>query len=349
MSLAGSPAPLASVRLNRIGRGRRRLRWSSGLIVLLALMVAGGYGWYRLELQPAALDGADQRFEVKAGQRAPDIATNLKAAGLIRDRNAFITYINFHGLRAHIEAGVYALSPTESTVTIANILAKGKIDAHSLVVPEGSRITDIEQLAAAQGITKADFEAALAAPHTQAFLSGKPANVSLEGYLFPDSYRLTANETAATLVDQMLATFGQKVGPEYAQAFTAEGLTLHQGLTLASIVEKEVNNAQDRPIVAQIFLKRLGQNTTLGSDVTARYAADLLGVAFSTNVDSPYNTRRFPGLPPGPICSPGLAALDAVAHPANTDYSYFLTGKDGKTYYAHTYAEHQANIAKYLN
>jgi len=101
-------------------------------------------------------------------------------------------------------------------------------------------------------------------------------------------------------------------------------------------------------VVAQIFLKRLKLGQALGSDVTTHYAADLLGVPFNTDLNSPYNTRRVVGLPPGPICSPGLSAMDAVAHPAGTDYLFFLSGKDGKTYFAKTYAEHQLNIKKHL-
>jgi UPF0755 protein len=114
------------------------------------------------------------------------------------------------------------------------------------------------------------------------------------------------------------------------------------------MVEREVNIATDRPIVAQVFLTRLRLGQMLGSDVTTHYAADLLGVPFNINIDSRYNTRRYTGLPPGPICSPGLGSMDAVAHPAATDYLYFLSGKDGKTYFAKTYAEHQANIVKHL-
>jgi len=215
-------------------------------------------------------------------------------------------------------------------------------------VPEGYRLTQIEVAAASLGISTADFKAALAAPHAQSFLSDKPDDVDLEGYLFPDSYQIEPGTTANALVNMMLDNFGRRVGPDYVQAYAAEGLTLHQGLTLASIVEREVSNPADRPIVAQIFLKRYKAGQLLGSDVTAQYAASLLGVPFNINLDSHYNTRRYPGLPPGPICNPGLGSMDAVAHPAATDYAYFLTGKDGKTYFAKTYAEHQQNIAKHL-
>jgi UPF0755 protein len=317
-------------------------------IAAIGLLLIGSYSSYRLGLRPAASSGAAQIFEVKSGDRVPEIADHLHAAGLIRGRNSFISYLNFHDLRSKIKAGTYSLTPTLSGPQVADILARGKTLSDRLVIPEGSRLTQIEALAASHGIPQADFQAALRAPHTQAFLAGKPADVDLEGYLWPDSYSIAPDTTASMLVNTMLDTFGKRVSAEYVQAFAAEGLTLHQGLTLASIVESEVNIPADRPIVAQIFLKRFKTGMPLGSDVTTHYAAELLGVPFNTNIDSHYNTRRYPGLPPGPICSPGLGALDAVAHPANTDYLYFLTGKDGKTYYAKTYAQHQANIDRHL-
>jgi UPF0755 protein len=319
-------------------------------IVLISLLIlaAGSYFAYRISLRPVASTGDAQTFTVSSGQNAQTIATNLKKANLVRSRDAFITYVNFHGLRPKLKTGTYSLKPSYSTPEIAQIIGGGKTLTKRLVIPEGYTLKQIEAAAAKQGITRADFVAALNAPHAQSFLSAKPANVSLEGYLYPDSYEISPTTTAAQLVDIMLNTFGSRVPATYTQAFAAQGLTLHQGLTLASIVEREVNIVADRPVVAQIFLKRFKAGQSLGSDVTTIYASDLAGVPFNLDINSPYNTRKFTGLPPGPICSPGLSALDAVARPATTDYTYFLSGKDGKTYYAKTYAEHQRNIVNYL-
>lgn len=334
----------------QLSRPHRRLR----LVALaLALVVAAGlsfaYIGYRLGLRAVSSNETAQLFTVSTGQNAPAIATALQEAGLIRDRNAFVTYINFHGLRPKLKTGTYRLSPSLSANAIADMIAGGQTYALRLVVPEGYTLNQIRTAATQVGVTAADFDSALKSPHTQSFLQGKPATVGLEGYLFPDSYTVGAGTTATQLVDTMLTTFGERVGQEYVTAFAAQGLSLHQGLTIASVVEREVNIAADRPVVAQIFLKRYKTGQPLGSDVTAEYAAKLLGVPFSVDVNSPYNTRRFGGLPPGPICSPGLSALDAVAKPAATDFLYFLSGKDGKTHFAKTYAEHQQNIVKYLN
>lgn len=332
---------------------RRPRRFTPRHLYLLAacgfaVVAAVVYVEYRLGLQPVAAAGAARQFTVKSGENAPRIADHLAEAGLIRSRNAFITYVNFHGLRARLKLGNYQLSPTASAADIADTLAGGHTVTERLLVPEGYRLTQIAKALKDVGVSDSAFQAALAAPHSQSFLAGKPAGVSLEGYLFPDSYHIDPSIDAKVLVDAMLDNFGTRVGSDYTQAFAAQGLTLHQGLTLASIVEREVNIPADRPIVAQIFLKRFKSGQTLGSDVTTIYAAELLGKPFDINLDSPYNTRRFPGLPPGPICSPGLSALDAVAHPATTDYLYFLSGKDGKTYFAKTYPQHQQNIDKYL-
>jgi UPF0755 protein len=330
-------------------RRASRNRWlPAAFLIVIAVISVVLYMGYQNGLQPVATFGAAKDFVIKPGERVPDIASALSTADLIRSRNAFITFVNLHGLRARIDAGTYSLSPMQSGQEIADILATGQTLTDRIVVPEGYRVAQIEQLAADHGISIASFQAALDSPHSQPFLQSKPVSVSLEGYLFPDSYEISPQTTAADLVNTMLNTFGERVGPDYVTAFAAEGLTLHQGLTIASIVESEVSNPTDRPIVAQIFISRLKMGMSLGSDVTAQYAADLAGVPFSTTINSPYNTLLKPGLPPGPICNPGLNALDAVAHPAQTSYLYFLTGKDGKTYYATTYAQHEQNIAEHL-
>jgi UPF0755 protein len=328
----------------------KRQRKYTGFYVVGAVILIGViYVSYRMGLRPADPTGPSKTFVVGSGQDAQAIASNLKSQGLIRDRNAFITFVNIHGLRPELKAGDYLVSPADSAEEIADEIADGRTLSKNLLIPEGYRLTQIETTAAALGINKAAFEAALAGPHGQSFLSTKPADVSLEGYLFPDSYQIAPTTTATELVNDMLDDFGRRVGQNYVKAFAAEGLTLHQGLTIASIVESEISNTADRPIVAQIFLTRLKLGMPLGSDQTAQYASDLLGVPFSTTINSSYNTLIVKGLPPGPICSPGLNSLDAVAHPANTGYLYFLTGKDGKTYYATTYAQHEENIAKYLD
>jgi UPF0755 protein len=330
-------------------RRSNRQRLALGGIAAVIVILVGLYINYRINLGAPSNSKFADVVTIAAGERVPQIADELLSKDLIRDRNAFITYVTFHGLRTKIAAGTYSIARDLTAPELADILVEGKTLSNRMVVPEGYTISQIEKLASSYNISTTSFQAALAKSYSYSFLQSKPANVSLEGYLFPDSYEVDPSTTAASLVNEMLSNFGNKVGPDYVQAFAAEGLSLHQGLTIASIVESEVSNPTDRPIVAQVFLSRLKLGMSLGSDVTAEYASNLLGVPFSTSVNSPYNTLIHPGLPPGPICNPGLDSLDAVAHPANTSYLYFLTGKDGKTYFATTYAQHEENIAKYLN
>jgi UPF0755 protein len=317
-------------------------------VLVVTLLGALAVGYFS-ELRPVTAGAPVQTFTIAAGEGSVEMAAALKDAGLIRSRLVFTVYVNLTGLRSKLQAGTYSLSSSSSTPDIAKAIAGGQVSSKKITVPEGYTITQIAKLVSDYGIDSADFAAAVKTTHGQGFLSGRPSGVNLEGYLFPDSYEVTPDTTAADLVDTMLDNFGRRVATTYGSAFAADGLTLHQGITLASIVEKEVSNPTDRPIVAQIFIKRLTEGISLGSDVTVQYAADLLGRPFNINLDSPYNTRLHTGLPPGPICNPGTDALDAVAHPANTDYLYFLAGKDGKTHFAKTYAEHQRNIQLYLN
>jgi UPF0755 protein len=231
-------------------------------------------------------------------------------------------------------------------------ISRGIVVNKAFLVKEGETLKQLEVSANEQWLRGGDLPAALAEPYSNQFLSGRPAGASLEGYLFPDTYQIAPSTTPQQLVQAMLDNFGRKVSPELVGGFQKQGLTLHQGLTLASIVESEVAHEADRPLVAQVFLKRLRQGMKLESDVTANYGATQLGItSFSDikSINSPYNTYLHTGLPPGPICNPGLSAMSAVANPAATDYLYFVADKAGNTYFAKTYTEHQANVAKYLN
>ncbi len=327
------------------------MRWNKpiviGGVIFLALWL-GWNVWYHYALAP--LDAANtttQTITVASGEGVNEIADQLQQKQIIKSGLAFEVYATLHGYRSHLETGVYEVSPSQEVRTIAKKIATGDVVQHRLTIPEGATIAQITDLAAKQGISAADFKAALKDSYNYSFLAAKPATVDLEGYLFPDTYTFSPTITAHALIDQMLANFNQKV-PGYSAAFAAHGLTLHQGLTLASVIEKEVSRTQDRPIVAQIFYSRLKAGQALQSDVTVDYAAKLLGKPFDISLNSPYNTYKNTGLPIGPICNPGVAAIEAAANPASTDYSYFLAGKDGTTHFAHTFAEHQQNIQKYL-
>lgn len=315
---------------------------------LAAACLIGVFGWFAYNLRPVNSAATESvNFTLPQGQKVTVIADRLEDQGLIRSSSAFLAYITLRGARSQLQAGSYTLSPSLSVKDITAIISQGRIKTNLLVVPEGTSVSQIIELAAEKGIKPEDMRAALGARHDHEFLAAKPKNTGLEGYLFPDSYNVDDKTTAADLVASMLDNFESKVPGKFTTALKKQGLSLHEGLTLASIVEKEVNTAADRPLVAQVFLKRLGMGMKLETDPTVDYAAKQLGVPFNLSLDSPYNTYRFEGLPPGPISNPGLSSLEAVINPAKTDYLYFVTGKDQVTRFAADFSGHQRNIARH--
>lgn len=333
-------------------RTKRRL-WIWGSVGVVVLVIAAVYGWYRWNLRPVNLNATTPiAVNIEHGERVSAIAGQLESAKIIRSRWAFEAYLTLNGLRRKVEAGYYVLIPADPASTNARIITRGIVVNKAFLVPEGATIKQIEATASETWLRGTSLPAAMSDSYPNGFLAARPVGASLEGYLFPDTYEIAPSTTPHQLVAEMLDNFGRKVTPADSAGFAAEGLTLNQGLTLASMVEKEVSNPTDRPIVAQIFLKRLSIGMKLESNVTSIYALALdpsLGsTAALANVNSPYNTYKTVGLPPGPICNPSLESIDAVLHPASTSYLYFLTDKDGVAHYATTAAGHEANVAKYL-
>lgn len=320
---------------------------------VVVVMIAAVAIWYMMALKPVRSDSGatGTTFVYAKGTSLPELAAELESRKLIRSSTAFIWYVVLHGLRGGLQAGSYSLSPSDSTGEIVEAFHQGRVASDRLVVPEGATMAEIEELAIEQGISKADFDAALKASHTDPVLASRPAGyTSLEGYLFPDTYDLVKPVNAADVVQKMLDNSSKKIAAtDSVPALAAQGLTLHQGLTLASIVEKEVSNPDDRKKVAQVFINRLKIRMPLQSDVTVIYAANLLNKGFDLQIDSLYNTYKYSGLPPGPMNNPSIESLQAVAHPAPNDYLYFVADKAGRTYYAKTLAEHDRNVAQYMN
>lgn len=320
--------------------------------------------------QPAGTDDTPVLFVIQPGETAADVARRLEEAGLVSDAELFRRYLQYEGLDAGIEAGTFTLRQTMTIPEIARALQSGQRPEQTLTVREGLRIEEVAAEVAAQtGIPETDFLNLVTtgwrgtdlAEFT--FLASLPPTATLEGFLFPETYRLPEEATAYDVVHRMLSTFDQRVTPEIRQAGAEQGLSLYELVTLASIVEREAVIPAERPIIASVFLNRLNAGWLLGADPTVQYALgydeqtgqwwrtlyfDQLGVESLADIDHPYNTYRYPGLPPGPICSPGLASIDAVAHPAETDYFYFIANcqaNDGSHLFAATEEEHYANYA----
>lgn len=306
------------------------------------------------------------RFIVTPGETANEIAQGLAQEDLLRNTDLFLNYLRYRGFDSGLEAGTYLLDPRATIPELAVALTQATAQEVELRFLEGWRL---EEMAAYLDTVKAaeiDADQFLELARRQmpldaashAFLADLPAQQSLEGYLFPDTYRVTLDAQAADLISQMLRNFDQRVTPSLRAAFANNGLTLHQAVTLASIVERETPLEGERPMVAGVFYNRLSLGMRLQADPTVQYAVgfDASGnswwksplTAADLEISSPYNTYRNEGLPPGPIANPGLASLEAVANPAVTNNLYFVADCDaaGSHLFSETYEAHLANVQR---
>ena len=316
---------------------------------------------------PMSSDETPVRFVIEPGQSVAEIAGNLKAHDLIADTELFRRYVQAKGLDAGLQAGTYELTQAMALPEIARVLTTGTTAEQQVTIPEGKRLEEVADIVAEQaGIASADFLALVQAGWSSTtlvqeydFLAQVPLTATLEGFLFPDTYRLPAGAAALDLVERMLQNFGTKVTPELRDGFAAQGLTLHEGITMASIVEREAVVPAERPVIAGVFYNRLRDGWPLSTDPTVQYALgyrpdeDSWWKAYLTFNDldtvSPYNTYRNLGLPPGPIASPGIDAIAAAAQPADTLFYFFMVDcakADGSHVFAANEAEHLVNYER---
>ncbi len=331
------------------------------LIVIAAWLAV--FSYQRLLAQPGP-NPAAQQFTIKSGQSVRQISRQLAAAGILRLPWLFQAYVWRHNLEKKLQAGQYQIPARASIRQLTEIFAQGKVVNKEVTIKiiEGWRLSQMADYLKNQGlVSAADFlplaKMASSGLETKLyqdfpFLADKPAGASLEGYLFPDTYRVYQDADGQDIIYKMLANFGQKVNKDLLAAIQQQKKSLYQVITLASIIEKEVRDPEDMKIVAGIFTKRLKRGQPLESCATLAYILGVNKRQYSladTKVPSPYNTYLHPGLPPGPICNPGLAAIKAAVWPQETEYNYFLTNPaDGQTIFSRTYQEHLRNKAKYL-
>ncbi len=311
--------------------------------------------------QPAGSDSTPIEFEIQQGESLNAIATRLLQLGLIGDTELFRRYLQYNQLDQGIEAGKFTLSKTMTIPQVAQALQQGRRDELLVTVPEGRRIEEVAQIVASQ-VEPIDAGELLALAQDTApwkaqfpFLSDVPMGGSLEGFLFPDTYRLPLETDARDLIERMLRNFDAKVALHMRADAQAAGHSLWDVVRLASIVEREAVVAEERPLIAGVYLNRLEQGWALDADPTVQYALgdsrepgnwwpnltleDYQGVAL------PYNTYLNPGLPPGPIASAGLSSIRAVIYPQPSDYYFFRAScnRDGTHQFARTLEEQFAN------
>jgi UPF0755 protein len=339
---------------------RKKLWLGIVLSVLAVILIAAGsiWAWYQHQLTP--VDSSDDKkvsIVIVPASSPATIAAQLKDEGVIRDVTAFMWYARLNGVRDTLKAGSYQLSPSESTPQIVDHLVKGSVGTFTITFFPGATLVDkvskpenrkdVTSVLENAGYSSEEIAAALSKTYDHPVFQDKPATADLEGYVFGETYQFNSGVSVDTILTRTFdELYRYVVQDNLVAAFKQQGLTLYEGITLASIIQRE-SGGDDKAQIAQVFYSRMAINMQLGSDVTYQYIADKTGIQRNTNIDSPYNTRRYVGLPPGPIAAPGLAALRAVAAPASGDYLYFLSGDDNQTYYGRTLDEHEANIANH--
>lgn len=320
-----------------------------GLVVLAAAAAAAAFLWYQQQLAPVE-QGSSQRIRIviEAGSTPNIIAKELKEKELIRNETAFLIYTQLAKVRDDLKAGTYNLKQSESLPEIVNHLVAGKQDEFSLTFLPGDTLANHRKRIINAGYSAEEVDAALAKKYDRPLFAGKPASADLEGYIYGETYNFLSSASVEDILNRTFDEFEKVIASnKLVTGFQKQGLSLYQGITLASIIQREVPTAGDQKEVAGVFYNRLKEGMTLGSDVTYQYIADKTGVPRDPGLDSPYNTRRYKGLTPGPIASPGQSALLATAAPAMNDYLFFLSGDDDKTYFGRTDAEHQRNIVQH--
>lgn len=333
-------------------RKKSRRLWWLLLIPLVIIVVAiassiAALAWYNDALKAKSNSATTVSIQVQSGATVDAVAKELEQKGVIKSGLALTLYMKLNSKSA-IKTGTYFFAPDQPVSEIVSWLNDGRVSTRKVTILPGQTLVQLKQSLIDSGFTADDVTKALAKTYNHPLLAEKPASANLEGYIFPETYFVTSGSTVDQLLVRAFDEFEKRIEAENLRpALAAHGFNLYQGITLASIVTKEVSNPTDQKQVAQVFELRLGKGMVLGSDVTYHYAASLLGVAPSPDINSPYNTHKYSGLPPGPIANFNMNALEAVANPATGSYLYFVAGDDGKTYYATTYEQHQQNIQKY--
>jgi UPF0755 protein len=350
---------------------RRWIWWVAGSVLFLMAVVAAGYLWYLTALTPvSSSDKTVQQVVVSEGASFSYVSGRLQERKLIRSSLALQIYAYLHHDAGNLKQGSCNLMPSESAKEILTKLTSGCHDFKVVTFYPGATIEKSKNLKDGEkdfsvrgslesaGFSDGDITKALSATYDSPLFADKPAGASLEGYVYGDTYYINTDSGPEEVLKEAFSEMEKAVEQDnLVTAYKAHGLNLYQGITLASIIQRELScdnlSSEKRTTcyenqqkVAQVFYSRLAQGMELGSDVTFIYAAGLTGETPTPTLDSPYNTRINKGLPPGPIASPSEYALKAVANPASTDYLYFIAGDEGggAMYFGRTEAEHEQNI-----
>jgi len=320
-----------------------------GALILAGIVFVSLQGWWVLVPAPAVQAGP-QVVEIPQHQGAFAVARRLEQSGAIRSPLGFVLVSALRGSARSLKPGEYEIPQNATTLFIVSLLEAGKVRKHMVVFPEGSTVQDLGRVLGAEGLVPAADVMRLA--REPGFLRSLGIEAeSLEGYLFPDTYQFIKGMTAEEILARMVQRLREQVTPEMMARAEAKGLSLHQLLTLASIIEKEAVASQERPLISAVFWNRLRREMPLQADPTVQYAVGKERRALTRvdlQVNSPFNTYRFSGLPPAPIASPGKGAILAALDPAPVKYLYFVSaGDERRHHFSVTLEEHNSAVARY--
>ncbi len=343
------------------------------IVATIVCVVLAGIATWQIVKSPDSIDDvapykppgqpSDETVEVsiESGTVPEDIGQELEDAGAIGSADQFEILVSLLGYDGILQAGEYEFARATAELDAVYRVRQGIVSSRSVTVLEGWRLEEVADAVAALGIPREEFITEAHARNFEfSFLDGLRVSTTLEGYLYPAVYPIRHDDTAVDVITMMLQAFENNVPPDIAQQAEADGLTVHEVVTIASIIEREAVVPEERPIMAQVFLRRLREGIPLGADPTVQYAvaedpASVEAYGYwkteltreDLEIDSPYNTYQNRGLPPGPISNPRVDSILAVLNPADTNYLYFVAKPDGSHAFASTLEEHQNNIEMY--
>ncbi len=317
---------------------KKRFILTLSLLFFVVFIISSYYFIKHQIVSPLDNQGIETPFIIEKGDGLKVIASNLEKEGIIRNNIWFNLYVIYKGQTAHLQAGEYSLGSNLNIIQIANKIFNGDVIPREvkITIPEGFNLKQIDARLAEAGLIEA---------------GELSVQFELEGYLFPDTYQFNKGMDLNDILNIIKENFNNKLDDSLKNGIERQKKTIEEIIIMASLIEKEVPLYEDSRIVSGIFWKRLSINYPLQSCATVAYALGKDKWIYSvedTKIESPYNTYKNIGLPPGPICNPGISAIKAAIYPKYTDYYFFLSKPDGETVFSSTFEEHQGNIVKYL-
>ncbi|MGI5879415.1 MAG: endolytic transglycosylase MltG [Syntrophomonadaceae bacterium] len=324
-------------------------------VLLLAIIAGSGWQLYNSKFQP--VDASDKSYHdiiIPANSTARQIAEILHGNNLIHSQRAFLSYCKKQGLDSSLMAGHYRFSRSQPLADIATAIATGRVVTISFTVPEGYTVKQIGDLLVSKNIvTREGWDQAVAANYDYMFLQGLPSGEKgLEGFLFPDTYIISEDTSAWQIIDAMLSQFEVLWQKEFAALAKNRGQSINEAVTIASLIEEEARVSGERSIISGVIYNRLQRDMLLQIDATILYCLPKhQEVVYyrDLEVDNPYNTYLYPGLPPGPITNPGKESIEAALKPDKHNYLYYVSKGDGSHQFTETYAQHLAARRQYID